>query len=383
MTAYSLTAPARTIFGRGSRSVAATEISQLGARILLVRGRSVDWADELGHALIRLGCHATSVFSKGEPTLDDVRLAVAAARDHGADCIVSVGGGAVIDLGKAVAGLCVSDGDPADYLELGHHAPRRLNDPLPFVAIPTTAGTGAEATRNSVIGVPERQVKISLRDPRLVPVLALVDPALTDNSPRALTLASGLDAITQLIESYLCNRANPVTDALCQSNIQPAATALHRLMQNEDPQARDVLAKASYLSGIALANSGLGIVHGLASVIGGRGAAHGAICGRLLASGLEVNRAALIRQSEDDTRINDVERWLATGFGLPDESGLAALRRFVDDNGLPDLQGLGIEESEYETIAEMAAGASSTRANPVALTHPEICQVLHLSQTTG
>lgn len=376
MTAFSLTAPDRTIFGRDSRTAATAEIARFGARMMLVRGRSVAWVDDLIGELGNIGCHVITVHSEGEPTLDHVRNAVAIARGHRPDCIVSIGGGAAIDLGKAVAGLCVSDGDAAAYLELGQTAPLHLNEPLPFVAIPTTAGTGAEATRNAVIGVPERQVKISLRDPRLVPELALVDPALTDCTPKALTLASGLDAITQLIESYLCNRANPITDALCRSSIPTAISALFRLMQGEDRQARDDMARASYLSGLALANSGLGIVHGLASVIGGRGAAHGAICGRLLASGLAVNVEALQRRSADVARFREVDEWLATGLGVPGESGNLALQHFVNANGLPTLNDLGVLNEETDKIAGLAASASSTKANPVELDHEEIGDLL-------
>lgn len=376
MTGFALTAPNRTLFGRDCRVTAAAEIARIGSRVLLVRGRSVSWVDELAAELTRLGCFLEIVYSAGEPDLDDVRDAVSIARDHRADCIAAVGGGATIDLGKAVAGLCVSEGDPAEYLELGNASPRQLNEPLPFVAMPTTAGAGAEATRNAVIGVPERQAKISLRDPRLVPDLAIVDPALTDGSPKKLTLASGLDAITQLIESYLCNRANPVTDALCVANIRPAVAALHRLMTFEDAKARDALARASFLSGIALANSGLGIIHGLASVIGGRGAAHGAICGRLLASGLIVNAEAATRLSADIERFEKVDGWLADGLGAPDRSGASGLHCFIESNGLPSLCDLGIGGSEFDSIAKLSAHASSTKANPVTLEHEEICSIL-------
>ncbi|GGD42060.1 alcohol dehydrogenase [Sinisalibacter lacisalsi] len=301
---------------------------------------------------------------------------MAQAREHRAACIVAVGGGAVIDLGKALSGLSVSDGDPGEFLERGDGPARRLEDPLPFVAMPTTAGTGAEATKNAVIGVPERQAKISLRDARLVPDLAIVDPALTDGAPRGLTLATGLDAITQLIESYLCNRANPVTDAICRATIPTAIVSLHRLMQNEDAQARDVMARASFLSGLALANSGLGIVHGLASVIGGRGAAHGVICGRLLASALTVNAAAVQRRSGETSRFRDIASWLATGLDRPIEDGFAALRDFVDAHDLPSFENLGLSQTEIESVATMARSASSTKANPVALDHDEICRVL-------
>ncbi|MGO4910427.1 iron-containing alcohol dehydrogenase [Pseudorhodobacter sp. W20_MBD10_FR17] len=379
MTSFSLTAPKRTIFGRDSRASAAAEIAALGTRVLLVRGQSVAWVDTFVDALTRSGCRLETVISSGEPDLNAVRKAVSVSRDHRADCVVAVGGGAAIDLGKAVAGLCRSEGDVAEYLEIGVTPARQLNDPLPFIAIPTTAGTGAEATRNAVIGVPERQAKISLRDPRLVPDLALVDPALTDGSPKRLTLASGLDAITQLIESYVCNRANPVTDALCRSSIPKATAALRRLMEGENIQARDEMARASYLSGIALGNSGLGIVHGLASVIGGRGAAHGAICGRLLASALFVNQDVLNRQEGDCIRFREVDEWLAAGLGVIGENGNLALRRFVNTNGLPSLQDLGVQAIEFESIAILGMGASSTKANPAQLDKTDVSRVLQLT----
>lgn len=379
MTGFALTAPNRTIFGRGCRVTAADEIARIGTRVLLVRGRSVAWVDELAAELTHSGCCLQVVYSAGEPDLDDVRNAVAFARGHRAECIVSVGGGATVDLGKAVAGLCVSEGDVAEYLELGNASPRQLADPLPFIAIPTTAGTGAEATRNAVIGVPEREAKISLRDPRLLPNLAIVDPSLTDRSPKWLTLASGLDAITQLIESYLCNRANPVTDALCEANIRPAMSALHGLMVSEDAKARDILSRASYLSGIALANSGLGIIHGLASVIGGKGAAHGAICGRLLASGLVENAEAMKRRSMDVSRFEKVDAWLADALGSVGASGASALRGFIDFNGLPSLSDLGIADMEFDNFATLSTDASSTKANPVMLKHSEICRILRLA----
>ena len=379
MTGFALTAPNRTIFGRNCRVTAAAEIARIGSRVLLVRGRSVAWVDEMAAELTRSGCFLEVVYSAGEPDLDDVRKAVSIARDHKAGCIVSVGGGATLDLGKAVAGLCVSEGDVAEYLELGNASPRKLNDPLPFIAIPTTAGTGAEATRNAVIGVPEQQAKISLRDPRLVAELAIVDPALTDGSPKGLSLASGLDAITQLIESFLCNRTNPVTDAMCEANIRPAMAALRRLMVSEDAKARDTLVRASFLSGIALANSGLGIIHGLASVIGGHGAPHGAICGRLLAPGLTVNAEALTRLSADTVRFDKVNGWLADGLGNPGGSGASALHCFIESKGLPSLCDLGIAESEFDNIAKLSAYASSTKANPVALEHADICRILQIA----
>lgn len=332
------------------------------------------WVDELVAELAARRMAVETVFARGEPTLDHLRDGLTVARGMGADLIVSVGGGAVIDLGKAIAGLGRSDGDPVDYLELGGAPAKRAQAPLPFVAIPTTAGTGAEATKNAVIGVPERMQKISLRDPAFVADLALVDPALTDDAPRALTLATGLDAVTQLVESYLSIRANPVTDAICAATIPDAVAALRRLMEREEKGARDVMARASYLSGVALANSGLGVVHGLAAIIGGRGGAHGAICGRLLAPALAVNREVAEREDRDVTRFDRVDRWLAEGLGARD--GNEGLREFVSEHGLETLDMLNCLRRDFAVVAEAALGASSTQANPVTLSQADIVSIL-------
>lgn len=364
------------LFGRGTRDEAAGRVSAMGRRVLLVRGRSVPWVDSLHDALTAQVCAVESVVSTGEPDLESVRQGVATARAHAADCVVAAGGGAVIDLGKAIAGLTPSAGDPADYLPSGGKAAGQIADPLLMAAIPTTAGTGAEATRNAVIGVPETGAKISLRDPRLVPALALVDPALTDGAPRSLTLASGLDAITQLMESYLSCRATPITDALARSSLSPALAALARLMRAEDAAARDDLARASYLSGLALANSGLGVVHGLASVIGGRGGAHGAICGRLLPAALEINAAALRTRRLPTSRVDELDTILRQHLGHDTGTGSAALRRFIDHHGLPSLAELNLPEQHKPEMARLALSASSTQANPVSLTEDEIAAIL-------
>ena len=381
MQGFTLLTPARTIFGRDSRFQAADEIAGMGQRILVLRSGSVAWADVLAADLVARGLEVAVLQSAGEPTVEDVRRSVAKARGMKADCMVAVGGGATIDLGKAVSGLCVSEGDVLDYLGFGVSPAPLLQDPLPFIAIPTTSGTGAEATRNAVISLPDRQLKISLRDPRLLPDLALVDPALTDDLPKGLTLATGLDALTQLIESYLCNRANPLTDALCRDTIPAAMTALRQLMEGPDPSAREAMARASYISGVALANSGLGVVHGLAAVIGSRGGAHGAICGRLLPAALTINRAALINNGHSADRIDQVDAWLWAVFGTDDAPchagrGVEALRAFIDHHALPSLEDLHCGADLWPEIAQSALTASSTKANPVALSEAQITEIL-------
>lgn len=376
MQPFGFVSPRRTLFGRNCRHEAAAFIARLGARVVLVRSRSVPWALELAHELEAMGLAVTEVLAQGEPTIDELRAHLEVGRDSRSDSVVAVGGGSSIDLGKALAGLLPGDSDPLDHLEIVGAGQPIIRDPLPLVAIPTTSGTGAEATKNAVIAVAEHGLKVSLRDARMIPDMAIVDPALTDGAPKAITLATGLDAITQLIESYLSIRATPVTDSLCRDGIPMGITALRKLMQDDDPGARDAMALASHLSGLALANSGLGVVHGLAAVIGARGGAHGAICGRLLPTALEINEAVVRQTGRPTERFDQVRAWLADGLGVEAGTASQALRAFVNAHDLPTLDQLGCKTPDYEAIANAALSASSTKANPVQLSCTDVVAIL-------
>ena len=352
----------RIRFGRGVASEAVDAARAYGRKVLLLRGGSVAWVDDLARGLTEAGCDVTELRGSGEPSVEDVRAAVAAGR--GADVVLGVGGGAVIDLAKAAAALIPSSCDVMDHLEVvGAGRPLEAN-PLPMIAMPTTAGTGAEVTKNAVITVPESGRKVSLRDDRMLPRLAFVDPALTDNAPRDVTLGSGLDALVQVIEPYLSTRANPFTDALCRAAIPQGIAALQRLAKGEDAAARDAMAYVSLSGGLALANAGLGAVHGLAGVIGGRfGAPHGLICGRLLGPVLAANADAL----GPSARMAQVRKWLAEGFDLPDAGAFYALSELLDDWGLDRLGRWIPADADVGETAREAAASSSMRANPCVL----------------
>ncbi len=373
-----LATPTEVIFERGAAALVAERVCGFGQRVLLVRGRSVMWTDRFADALVASGCDLKTVFASGEPQVDDVDHAIAVGRDHGADCVVAVGGGAVIDLGKAVAALIPSERPLMDHLEVIGKALPLHADPLPFVALPTTSGTGAEVTKNAVIGSPAHGRKVSLRDARMVADLAVIDPALTDNSPRGVTLASGLDAIVQVIEPYLSCRSTPLTDDLCRDAIPRGLRALERLMQCEDSQARDDLALTSLYGGVALANAGLGAVHGFAGVLGGRlGLAHGVICGRLLPASLAVNLARAVAEGQKEERFDAVLGWFSGAFGCAKADAVNALNRRINDWGLPPLQGLSeLSMSEKMVLVEEAKGASSMAANPFVLADSELLQIL-------
>jgi len=362
MSPFGFATAGRIRFGRGVAGEAASAARGYGRQVLLLRGGSVAWVDELVRDLAAAGCEVSQLRSSGEPSVDDVRAAVAAGR--GADVVLGVGGGAVIDLAKAAAALIPSECDVMEHLEVVGGGRPLQADPLPMIAIPTTAGTGAEVTKNAVIAVPEAARKVSLRDDRMLPRLALVDPALTDGAPRGVTLGSGLDALVQVIEPYLSSKANPLTDALCRAAIPQGITALKRLAAGEDPAARDALAYVSLSGGLALANAGLGAVHGLAGVIGGRfGAPHGLICGRLLGPVLAANADAL----GVSARFTEVQMWLSDGFDLPEEGTFDALTALLDDWGLERLNQWIPEDADLGETAREAAASSSMRANPCVL----------------
>lgn len=365
ITGFTLQVPGEIRFGRGKAAEAVPGIAAMGARILVVHGATAARVGWLCDGLRAGGSQVLGFACAGEPDLDILAQAVAAARAFDPTVVVACGGGAALDLGKAVAALAPEAYPPLEYLEVVGTG-RKLSGPLlPFVAIPTTAGTGAEATKNAVIGVPEHRRKVSLRDDRMLAKLAIVDPALTDGCPRDVTLASGLDACVQVIEPYLCASANPVTDALCAKAIPMGLRALARLMRGEDADARDALAWVSLTGGIALANAGLGAVHGLAGPLGGvTGATHGAICGRLLPPVLATNGAAIEEGSPAAARMAQVMAWITDALGL---SAPEDLEPWITAHGLPRLGAMGLDRTAIPAVAEAARGSSSMRANPVSL----------------
>lgn len=373
MTPFGITAPARILFGRGEAAKAAGLIRAFGDRGVLIHGANPARASWLVTAL---GSQVLALPCAGEPTLADLAAALTAARAHRPAWVVALGGGAALDLGKALAALIPAPDGPLHHLEVAGQGLPLQADPLPFIAIPTTAGTGAEVTKNAVIGLPDLGRKVSLRDDRMVARLAIVDPALTDGCSRAVTLASGLDAVTQVIEPYVSVKATPYTDALARPAIGLGMTALMRLMQGDDQaEARDRMAWVSLCGGLALANAGLGAVHGLAGVIGGMtGAAHGAICGALLGPVLQANRAAATGMARH--RLDEVCAVLAGTLGSSAAEAPSALQAWARAEGLPGLAALGVTEDQHATIVAAAREASSMKGNPVALPDATLHEVL-------
>lgn len=371
----------RIIFGPGTLRNAGPLAAELGRRALVVTGRDPLRAGPL-LALLREHAVDSIVFPiSGEPEIQTVHDGLAlAAREH-CDLVIAFGGGSALDTGKAVAALLANGGDLMDYLEIIGRSRPLARPSAPFIAIPTTAGTGSEVTRNSVLASPEHRLKVSLRSPFMLPRLALVDPELTRDLPPAFTASTGLDALTQLIEPFVCTRANPVTDALCRDGITRAARSLRAAFDDgRNDQAREDMALASLFGGLALANAGLGAVHGLAGPIGGiLPAPHGAICAALLPQVMEVNLTALRqRQSTADAlnRYEVVARLLTGNETAVADDGVAWVRALVAHLQIPPLRRYGLTPAHTPDLVEKAANASSMKANPVALTRYELVDIL-------
>ena len=367
----------RILFGPGTLQQAGALTAALGKRALVVAWSTAARSQPLLDLLDKQGVDY-AVFSVGnEPTVDNVRAGVEAARALGAEVLVAMGGGSVIDTAKAIAGLLANPGDPFDYLEVIGRAQPLARPAAPVIAIPTTAGTGSEVTRNAVLASPEHGVKVSLRSPHMLPRVALVDPLLTHSVPRAVTASTGLDALTQLIEPYVSAKANAMTDAICRSALPLAMRALPRVCADgSDAQAREEMSFASLCGGLALANAGLGAVHGIAGPFGGEfHAPHGAVCAALLPSITAVNVAALEERAPAHPALARYAELaaLATGDPAARPADLAAwLGALVRSLDIPPLSAYSFGAADMDGLIPKVLVSSSMKGNPLPLTADEL-----------
>jgi alcohol dehydrogenase class IV len=368
----------RIMVGPGRAQELPGVLTGLGSRVLVVTG-----ADPTRHnTLLASLDRAAAVFPvAAEPTVELVRAAVALARAQGADVIAAIGGGSVIDTGKAVAILLGNGGDPLDYLEVVGSGQAITRPAVPCVAVPTTAGTGAEVTANAVLAVPSHRVKASLRSPLMIPRVALVDPMLTVSCPPPVTAASGLDALTQCLEPFVSLQATPLTDGLAREGLRRAGTGLRAAYADGgDLAARADMAMCSLLGGISLANAKLGAVHGLAGVIGGTAdVPHGLSCAALLGPVIEANvRAARLSPSGADVLERYTEAaWLLTRQSDASvEDGLSWIRETLTLLQVPGLAAFGLGPQQADDIATKALVSSSMKGNPVPLSHADLKAIL-------
>jgi alcohol dehydrogenase class IV len=368
----------RIVFGSGALQEAGPAAASLGRRALVVTGRQADRAGPLFGALAASGVETESFSVPGEPTVDLVAAAATRAREAGCSMVAGFGGGSALDTAKAVSALLTNDGDLSDYLEVVG-AGRPLEKPAaPCIAVPTTAGTGAEVTRNAVIASPRHRAKVSLRHASMLPDLALVDPGLTVSAPPAVTAASGLDALTQLVEPFVSRLPNPLTDALCRQGLARAARALRRAWKDgADLEAREDMCVASLFSGLALANAKLGAAHGIAGPFGGMfpGAPHGSVCARLLPAVMRANIEALAAGGASLERFEEVARLLTGRAQASAADGIGWVEDLCSEMEVAPLARWGFDESDFEALAERAMRASSMQGNPVELGERELLAI--------
>lgn len=371
----------RIVFGAGAVVDAGKIAAEFGWRALVVTGLGLERSRSLLQALAAAEVAPTLLTVSGEPTLEFISQGVELCRRHECDLVIGYGGGSAIDAGKAIAALTTNGGEILDYLEVVGRGQSLQKAPLPYIAVPTTAGTGSEVTRNAVISVPNERVKVSLRSARMLPRVALVDPELALSLPPAITASTGMDALTQLIEPLVCNRPNPIVDALAKDGIPQAAWALPRAVSNgEDAEARQAMALASLFGGLALANARLGAVHGFAGVIGGMfSAPHGAICARLLPLVYAENVRALRQREPENPALQRYELTARLLTGDPTaaaEDGTVWLDALSASLAISPLSAYGITPEAIVEISAKSERASSMQGNPIRLTTAELNGIL-------
>ncbi len=396
MNPFELALPGRLLFGCGRLREVGGIARELGQRALVVTGGSTARAARLFELLAASEVQSQVFAVAGEPTTTAVERGAQAARDGGVDLIIGFGGGSAVDAAKAIAAMATNPGALLDYLEVIGAGKPLTHAPLPFVALPTTAGTGAEATRNAVLTSPADKVKVSLRHPWMLPRVAIVDPELTYTMPPAVTATTGLDALTQLIEALVSSRANPLTDSLCRDGIARAVVALPLAFAHAsagppeaaapDPvhlKAREEMALASLWSGIALANAGLGAVHGFAGPLGGMfDAPHGGLCASLLPEVMRTNIRALRQRAPSDRALERYTEIARLINGSPDttaERGADAIGELCASLNIPALGRYGVNADCIPKLVASARRASSMKANPIELTDDELAGILQRS----
>lgn len=343
-----------------------------GSSALVVVGKQSERTDSIRRMLGARGISVTAFTVPHEPTLELVSEGSAQARLARCEMVIAIGGGSVIDAGKAIAALATNRHNPLHYLEVIGSGQPLESKPLPMIAVPTTAGSGAEVTRNAVLTSTEHKTKVSLRHAWLLPTVALVDSELTHSMPPSVTAATGMDALSQLVEPFVSNKANPMTDAICREGLNLVARSLRAAFHDgSNAQARADMALTSLFGGLALANSGLGAVHGFAAPFGAMfNAPHGAVCAALLGPVMRANLKASPRFEELAARLTGRSTAKA-------EDGVEWVAELTKELTIPGLSSYGLREEHFAELIVKAKNASSMRANPVALKDEELAEILH------
>lgn len=374
----------RIIFGPGKINELRQISKGLGRNAFLVRSKSHPFVPELVNILASNQIDLVEFTPKGEPDDASIMEAVDLARKEECDFVIAFGGGSVIDTGKAVSALLANTGNLMDYLEVVGLGKKLENPSVPCIVIPTTAGTGSEVTRNAVISIPEKRVKVSMRSPDMLPKIALVDPELTHSMPPALTATTGMDAFVQVVEPYVSKFSNPMVDMFCRDAIPRAAKyLLPAYRDGGNSAAREQMAWVSLLGGLSLANAKLGAVHGFAGPLGGMfHAPHGAICAALKAAVMRVNIEVLKKRDAQHfaiDRYKEIAVWMTGNQKATLEDGIKWVDDLRKELKIPSLSAFGIQKSDFEMIIEKARASSSMKGNPILLTDDEMQRILEIA----
>eukprot|EP00118_Oscarella_pearsei_P003054 m.12729 g.12729 ORF g.12729 m.12729 type:complete len:383 (+) comp24254_c0_seq1:22-1170(+) len=378
MSEFEFATATRILFGSGKASELASLLESFQSKKpFVVTGKPSRYATVLQH----LPGHI--VFEvHGEPSVEMAEKGLQQAKSNGCDSVISIGGGSVIDVGKIIAVLLTNGGDILDYMEVVGRGQKITKAGLPFFAVPTTAGTGAEVTKNSVLSSPEHRVKASIRSPFMLPKVAIIDPMLTLSVPPNVTASTGLDAFTQCLEPFVSKLSNPLTDAIAKEGIWHGAQSLQRAFENgQDLKAREGMCLCSLMGGLALANSKLGAVHGFAGVLGGwcTDAPHGAVCARLLPFVITANVKALTERAPDSPLLKKYDEAAKIITGEPfskNHDAVEWIQKLCNVLNVPPLSSYGLKREDVPIVVEKAAKSSSMKGNSIVLTNEELTAIL-------
>ena len=381
---FEFSTAARIIFGPGTIQEIAPLAAEMGRCVFVVTGSSLERVQPLLEMLNKKEIESVTFNVSGEPTTEIALAGVQRARKANCDFVIGMGGGSVLDTGKVVAALLSNSGEPLDYLEVVGNGKSLIHPSAPYIAIPTTAGTGTEVTHNAVLASPEHRVKVSMRSPLMLPSLAVIDPELTYSMPPSVTASTGLDAFTQLLEPFVSSKANPLVDGICLEGLKRVARSLRLAYENgSDEKAREDMAVASLFGGLALSNAKLGAVHGIAGPVGGMfSAPHGVICARLLPHVMEANVKALEVRAPDSPflkRYDEVAKILTRKSTAKAIDGIFFVRNLCEVLDVPPLSEFGLTEDDLPAVIDKSRKASSMKGNPVELTEEELTEVFRKS----
>ncbi|WGW01519.1 iron-containing alcohol dehydrogenase [Vibrio sp. YMD68] len=369
----------RIIFGEGALQSSLSVLNQYGYSVLLVTGKDQSRSDILISYLKAQNMRYQHVSILGEPNITMVEETSVVGRKFKPDMVVSIGGGSVIDMGKALAAIIPNQGDVYDYVEVvGRSVPLKTK-PLPFIAIPTTASSGSEVTRNAVLRSGQDKVKVSLRSPDMLADVAIVDPTLTYGTDVHTSARGAMDAFTHLMEAYVCGDPNPLTDMVCEEGLRKLSHSVIAACRRDDYTARADLSFAAMLGGMAMTNAKLGAAHGLAAALGGKlNAPHSVITSRLAPYVMKEN----IEAAKDAGRKDVLKRYirlaqLVTGrTNVHVEDGVLWVQMMLDKLELPVLSEYGVCSTSFDKVAEDALMSVAIKGNPLPLTKERLVYIL-------